>query len=124
MRVLLVEDSPALQDALKATLKAIPGLEFVMVAATAQQATRWLDDHPDGWDLALVDLFLAEGHGFQVLRHCRKVRPHQRAVVLSNYTRVPVARYASDAGADAFFDKSLDMEALVDYITNVPAKTA
>ena len=41
---------------------------------------------------------------------------HQKAVVLSNYTRDPVRQYAREAGADAVFDKSFDMEALVQYV--------
>ena len=41
--------------------------------------------------------------------------PGQRAVVLSNYTRDPVREHARLAGADAVFDKSFELEALVAY---------
>ncbi len=63
----------------------------------------------------MVDLFLREGHGFDVLRRCRRRQPHQKAVVLSNYNRGPVADYARQAGADAFFDKSFDLEQFVQF---------
>jgi DNA-binding NarL/FixJ family response regulator len=116
MRVLLVEDSPVVCEQVKRTIHAIPGAQVVQVAATESQASAWLRAHPDGWDLVLVDLFLAQGHGFDVLRRCRDRQPHQRAVVLSNYTRDPVRQCARDAGADAVFDKSFDMDALVDYL--------
>jgi DNA-binding NarL/FixJ family response regulator len=119
MRVLLVEDNARIQDEVRRMIGAIPHAEVVAIAATQRQATEWLAAHPEGWDLALVDLFLAEGHGFEVLRRCRKVRPHQRAVVFSNYTREPVRERARDTGADAVFDKSFELDALFDYCTEL-----
>lgn len=121
MRVLLVEDHPLVCEQVKRTIQAIPGAAVVEVARTASQATEWLRAHPDGWDLAVVDLFLARGHGFEVLRHCRDRAAHQRAVVLSNYTRDPVRQYARDAGADAVFDKSFEFDALVEYLVRFAA---
>lgn len=115
MRVLLVEDNPRMQQELVRIVGAIPGAEVVAVAATQEQASEWLAAHPVGWDLAIVDLFLARGHGFAVLRSCRKLRRLQRAVVLSNYTRDPVRERAREAGADAVFDKSFELDALMDY---------
>jgi DNA-binding NarL/FixJ family response regulator len=116
MRVLLVEDNPQTCEQVRGLLEAIPGTQVVMVALTEAQATRWLREHPDGWDLAVVDLFLGKGHGFQVLRRCHGRKPRQKAVVLTNYTRDPVRQYAREAGADAVFDKSFEMEALVQYV--------
>jgi DNA-binding NarL/FixJ family response regulator len=115
MKVLLVEDSQAIQNQLRRILEAIPGTELVSVFTTGQQAGEWLDSHPCGWDLAVVDLFLREGHGFDVLRRCRRHKPHQKAVVLSNYSRDPVPDYARRAGADAFFDKSFDLDQFVQF---------
>lgn len=115
MRVLLIEDNERMRDEFRRMVTAIPDAEVVATAATAAQASQWLAANPEGWDLAVVDLFLGQGHGFQVLRSCRKVRRHQRAVVLSNYTRDPVRDHARQAGADAVFDKSFEMEALVEY---------
>ena len=115
MRVLLVEDNTALREEVSRTIQAITGAEVVKTASTGQAARDWLLDHPDGWDLALVDLFLEQGNGFEVLRSCRRLHPHQKVAVMTNYAREPVRSYVREAGADAFFDKSFDMEALVDY---------
>lgn len=121
MKVLLIEDQPQIQRELSRTLRAIAGVQLVHVAATEQQATDWLKDHPQDWDLAVVDLFLGQGHGFRVLRSCERVLPWQRVVVLSNYVREPVREFARLAGADAFFDKSLELEAFVQYcVQRVP----
>jgi DNA-binding NarL/FixJ family response regulator len=115
MRVLLVEDDKRLQLDLAQAIAAMADGEIVKITDTSGSAIKWLDENPYGWDLAIVDMFLAEGHGFDVLRQCRKSLPHQRAVMLSNYGHPPVADYAKQAGADRFFDKSFDLEALVEY---------
>ena len=115
MRIFLVEDNPVAQAHVTEVLGDIAGLQFVHVARTAEDARRWLSEHEDGWDVAVIDLFLASGHGFEVLRHCRTRQPGQRAVVLSNYTRDPVREHAHNAGADAVFDKSFELEKLVTW---------
>lgn len=115
MKVLLVEDSKEIETQLRSVFDAIPEAQVIEVFATERQASEWLLRHPDGWDLAVIDLFLREGHGFNVLRQCRRRRPHQKAVVLSNNSREPAAEYAQLAGADAFFDKSLELERFVPF---------
>lgn len=115
MRVLLVEDNVRMHEELRRLMAAIPNAKLVAVATSQAQASDWLAAHPQGWDLAIVDLFLAQGHGFEVLRRCRKLSPQQRAVVLTNYTRDPVREHARQAGADALFDKSFELDALVAY---------
>lgn len=124
MRVILVEDDQAMQHELARTVHAIGGGEVVLTADSAQSAIAWLGEHPQGWDLAIVDMFLKEGHGFDVLRHCRKTLPHQRAVMLSNYGRDAVAGYAEAAGADRFFDKSYDLDQLVSYCARFGSELA
>jgi DNA-binding NarL/FixJ family response regulator len=119
MKVLLIEDNPYVREQVKLALRAIPGTEFVLETDAEQQASRWMKEHPDDWDLAVVDLFLKQGHGFDVLRRCRERRSHQRAVVLSSYMREPVRQCARQAGADAVFDKGSEMGALVDYVVSL-----
>jgi DNA-binding NarL/FixJ family response regulator len=116
MRVVLVEDDQRMQAELLRLLGALPGCSVVKVCDAAAPAIQWLQQEPAGWDLAIVDIFLKQGHGFEVLRQCEASKaPHQKAVMLSNYSRAPVASYAKAAGADRFFDKSLELDELVSY---------
>jgi DNA-binding NarL/FixJ family response regulator len=124
MRILLVEDQPQVQQQLRAAFADIDGAEVVHVAATADDARAWLASHPDAWELAVIDLFLTAGHGFQVLRDCRGRAEHQRAIVLSNYTRDPVREHARLAGADAVFDKSFEMERLLAWCARLRDESA
>lgn len=125
-RVLLVEDDPEARALLEQLMRLLPGVEVVCSAARAQDAVAWLRAHPHGWDLALVDLFLGQGHGFDVLRHCVRRSVAQRVVLMSNYARDPVGARAMEAGADAFFDKSEGPAALLEFCLgpNRPAGVA
>jgi CheY-like chemotaxis protein len=107
LRALIVEDSQPIAERL-AELVSVPGrVEISAVAATENEAL----SHCDGefFDLAVVDLQLAQGTGFGVIRRLRSnAGPHTCIVVLTNHA-VPALRIASfEAGADHFLDKSKD----------------
>lgn len=114
LRVLLVEDNPHWRMQLRRWTGGA-GHAVVHEVATAQEATAWLAEHADGWDLALVDAFLASGNGYTVLKHCRDRHAHQRVVMLSNYARPEARQQALQLGADRFFDKDTELDACLDY---------
>lgn len=115
LKTYLVEDSDVIRTNLTETLQELAGVTVVGHADSAREATRWLLDHSDGWDLGVVDLFLREGSGLSVLRALRGRMPSQRLIVASNYATPEMRRRCQDAGADAVFDKSTEIEALVAY---------
>jgi DNA-binding NarL/FixJ family response regulator len=105
LRVVLVEDHAGFRDQLRHKLEALDGVQVVHMEDNAEAAVRWLGEHPGRWDLLVLDIFLAEGHGFSVLRACQGRQGHQRAVFLTSYTREPARSQALALGADAVFDK-------------------
>lgn len=112
-RVFIVEDSSTIRDNLIATLKELAQFEPVGTAETEHEGKRWLASHE--WDLVVTDLFLREGSGLNVLEACRRRKPEQKVVVLSNHSSANVRWRCKQLGADAVFDKSTELEALVDY---------
>lgn len=116
MNALVVEDSPRIAERL-VELVSIPGqVEVVATAETESQATEACNAYDI--DLAIVDLQLAEGTGFGVIRALRAAgrRRHACIVVLTNHA-VPALRVAAfEAGADYFLDKSKDFGALPQLI--------
>lgn len=112
-RAYIVEDSTTIRDNLVDTLKELADFEPVGNAETEHEARRWLA-HND-WDLAIVDLFLREGSGLNVLEASRQRRPGQKIVVLSNHATRDVRWRCGQLGADAVFDKSTEIDALVAY---------
>ena len=94
----------------EAALKAL-----AMKRNRVDEAVAWLKRHRDDWDLTIVDLFLERGNGLGVLDACRQRAPHQKVVVLSNYATAEMRDRSRLLGADAFFDKSAELDQLVAY---------
>jgi DNA-binding NarL/FixJ family response regulator len=114
-RAYIVEDSPVIRDNLIETLQELALVEPVGVAETEQEGKRWLAQNDCYWDLAIVDLFLREGSGLNILEACRDRRPGQKVIVLSNHATSDVRWRCAQLGADAVFDKSTEIDALVEY---------
>jgi DNA-binding NarL/FixJ family response regulator len=124
MRIVIVEDDAFISSELARTLPEEAGNVIVAAFDTAAAATAWLRENPAGWDLAIVDMFLKQGHGFDVLKHCRRLLPQQRAVMFSNYSRDPAERQAKAAGADRFFDKAQGFGELMKYCATLAHASA
>ncbi len=109
----LVEDNPVIRENLVGFLEDVADAKVVASATTERDAVTWLETHRDDWDLAIVDLFLLQGNGFGVIQACRERGAHQKVVVLSNYATVDMRERSRALGADAFFDKSAELELLL-----------
>lgn len=115
LRTFIVEDNVTIRENLIATLEELAGVQTVGVVETEDEGKRWLTEHSTQWELAIVDLFLRQGSGLGVLAACRTRRPGQKMVVLSNYATPDVRMRCAQLGVDAVFDKSNEIDALVDY---------
>jgi two-component system, OmpR family, response regulator len=114
-RAYIVEDSPTIRDNLIETLQELALVEPVGTAETEHEGKKWLSQNDAYWDLAIIDLFLKEGSGLNILDACRARRPSQKMIVLSNHATDDVRWRCAQLGADAVFDKSTEIDDLVDY---------
>ena len=108
MNALVVEDSPQIAERLVELVSVPNRVEVVATAATEDEALQACDRH--SISLAIVDLQLAQGTGFGVIRRLRAATGANPAciVVLTNHA-VPALKVAAfEAGADYFLDKSKD----------------
>jgi two-component system OmpR family response regulator len=119
LRALLVEDNRVIRENLIPTLEALSHARIEGVAETEADAIAWLDSHAE-WDVAVVDLFLREGSGLNVIAWCSGRKATQRVVIFSNYATEEVRRRALDLGADAVFDKSTEVDDLLDFLESLP----
>ncbi|MDO9357801.1 MAG: response regulator [Polaromonas sp.] len=115
LKTYIVEDNATIRDNLIATLEELVGIDAAGTAETENEAREWLKGNGPLWDLAIVDLFLKQGSGLGVLEACRNRQPHQKVVVLSNYATADIRKRCAQLGVDAVFDKSNEIDALVDY---------
>ena len=110
-----MEDNATIRENLIETLQELSDIEPVGYAETEEDGSRWLTQPNNAWDLAIVDLFLRQGSGLGVVAACQHRLPGQRVVVLSNYATNDVRQRCHELGVDAVFDKSNEIELLLDY---------
>jgi two-component system, OmpR family, response regulator len=115
LRTYIVEDNATIRENLIGALEELASIESLGWAETETQARDWLIQQDNRWELTIVDLFLQEGSGLGVLEACRGRTSDQRVVVLSNYATVDMRKRCLQLGADAVFDKSNEIDALVEY---------
>ena len=115
----LVEDSATIRENLISTLEEIAPVQVVGFAETEHEASAWLSAHDADWKLVIVDLFLKEGSGLGVLKGCQNRGADQKVVVLTNYATTDIRRRCAELGSDAVFDKSNELEELLDYCIRV-----
>jgi len=108
INALVVEDSPQIAERLVELVSVPNRVEVVATAASEDEALAACDRY--SVSLAIVDLQLAQGTGFGVIRRLRAATGANPAciVVLTNHA-VPALKVAAfEAGADYFLDKSKD----------------
>jgi DNA-binding NarL/FixJ family response regulator len=119
LKTYIVEDSQVIRENLIATLEELVPVEVVGTAEDENTAVQWLSRPGNQFDLVIVDIFLKAGSGLGVLRaagglaHNGQGRP--KMVVLSNFATQDMRRKCLELGADKVFDKSNDIDALIQY---------
>ena len=115
LRIFLVEDNEIIRENLVATLEELACAQVVGTAVDEWTALQWLLEPDNGCDLVIVDIFLKSGSGLGVLRGVAGAQPARRMVILSNYATADMRRKCLQLGADSVFDKSNDIDALLQY---------
>ena len=115
LKTYIVEDNVTIRENLIGTLEELTSIEAVGYAEAENEAREWLHTHGREWELAIVDLFLKQGSGLGVVQECLQREPHQKVVVLSNYATADMRERSRQLGADAFFDKSAEIDQLLAY---------
>ena len=115
LNVVIVEDNLTLCESLVATLEELAEVRVIATSGIEAGALAWLQEHPHDWQVLIVDLFLRSGSGLHLIEQLEPRRPDQKIVVFSNYVNATVRKRFAQLGADAVFDKSTELDALVDY---------
>lgn len=116
----IAEDNPALLELLTGILGGIDGISVVGSAASEGEAIALIRTiRPQ---LAIVDLELRTGTGLKVLSVIQSMSNEPgstRAVVFSNHAHPVVRSRCLALGAEAFFDKSFQMDELLEFVQGV-----
>jgi DNA-binding NarL/FixJ family response regulator len=113
--VFLVEDMQPLRALVSELLSTVGDFRVVGMAATEAEARLWLDENPQRWEFAIVDLVLEQGTGMGVIARCRAAAPDAKIVVFSDYATPGIRKHCLKLGADAVFQKGQDLAAFTAY---------
>ncbi len=111
----LVEDQPDIRTTVVEAMEIVAPVKFVGHADGEKEARTWLRANPGDWQLAIVDLNLAEGTGFGVLKQCQSRSPDQKVVVLTSHEEPDIASRCRQLSADRIFKKSSELAQLVEF---------
>ena len=117
LAVFVVEDNAEIQENLAGALEELTCVKVVGGTATEEGALDWVAARHH-WDMLIVDLFLKGGSGMRLVQRVQRSRPEQKIVVFSNYVNASVRKRCAQLGVDAVFDKSNEIDALVDYCSH------
>lgn len=109
MRVLIVEDEPALAGALREALEGIG--HAVDVASDGEMAEEMLDAYP--YDLALLDVSLPRRTGLEVCRRARDRGLNLPILMLTARDTLADKVAGLDAGADDYLIKPFELDELL-----------
>jgi DNA-binding NarL/FixJ family response regulator len=101
VRVLLVEDSATVREAVASEFRADPDFEIVGEAASLSEARSMLTTA----DVVILDLGLPDGSGADLIRELPDANPEARAIVLTSAFDPALHARALEYGAAAVLDK-------------------
>jgi DNA-binding NarL/FixJ family response regulator len=117
-KILIIEDHPIYAEALKAVIETSGVVDRVDHEQSLADAKDRLARAAD-YELALLDLWLPDTHGFEGLIELRKLFPKLPIVVVSAFADQAVVHKAIVCGAVGFIPKSQRKDALTASIRSV-----
>ena len=113
IRILLVEDHPIYRMGLRLSLN-YSSLSGVIVGETedVRSTKQFLEQHGDEVDLILLDYFLPDGDGVDVIHYAQTLSPKAKIVLLSGDSKNPEVVKQTQGLVDDFWDKNEDSEAM------------
>ena len=119
IRVLIVDDHPAVRAGLHGVLRAEPGIVPVGACETAEEALAQVGGRAA--DVVLAHYQLPGRNGLLLAWELKQLRPGPRVVIYSAFAEPQLHLAAAVTGADAVLDKTSPVEAIFATIRAVAA---
>jgi DNA-binding NarL/FixJ family response regulator len=103
IRVAVVDDHPPIREAIRRAAEESMDVRIVAETGSVGEASRLIEEHEP--DVAVVDLSLRDGHGFELLKSVRAQHLDTRLVVYSLHDETVYAERALRAGASGYLMK-------------------
>ena len=115
--VFLVEDHPAILEAVTGRVNEAPDVEVCGTTGSTMEAFRRIEKHRP--DVVVVDISLEDGHGLDLIQNVQAQHPEIQIIVFSMYDESIYAERALQAGATGYLMKDEPLEELMGGIRAV-----
>lgn len=119
IRLVLVEDDPAIRQRLSQAILATPSLALAGQFGTGAEAVAWMRQHPA--DVMLVDLGLPDCDGVDVITACHRLQPDCQLMVVTMFADERHMLQAFEAGASGYLLKDGSDRELVEHVQHLHA---
>ena len=117
IKLLIADDSSLLRGYLMDTTRRFQEIRIVGQAEDVPQAVESVAKFKP--DVVILDIQMPGGSGIDVLETIKKNKPSPIVIMFTNYPYPQYRKKCLAAGADFFFDKSLEFDALTDTLKNL-----
>lgn len=117
IRVLVVDDHPAVLTGLLVALRCEPGIVPVAGVSSAEEAMA--EARRSDIEVALLDYHLPDEDGLSLCRRLKALDDPPRVLVYSAFAGTGLTLSARVAGADGLLDKGVETDTLLDAIRGV-----
>jgi DNA-binding NarL/FixJ family response regulator len=114
IRLLVVDDHELVRIGLRQVFAGRVDMEIAREASSGEAAIELINREP--FDVALVDLALADVSGMDVLKKARKIQPDMAVLIVSGYPEEQYAVSLLRAGASGFVSKDAPPDNLVSAV--------
>lgn len=108
--LIIADDSSLMRDRLTFLLSEIPGIEIVAKSMNVEDTVKKVEQYVP--DVLILDWQLIGGSGIDVLNKIKNKPTSPIVMIFTNYPQEQYRRAAMAAGADYFFYKATEFEAL------------
>lgn len=119
IRVLVVDDHPAVREGLRTMMELEPDLEVVAEAANGQEALQRVEEAQP--NLVIMDVFMPRLGGIEATQAIKDRWPDIRVLIFTFLDTPALAQRALAAGADGYLLKDTPPELVVNAIRTVAA---
>ncbi|MFC2084214.1 response regulator transcription factor [Bacteroidota bacterium] len=111
MKILIVDDSPILQDRLSTMIREETNFQIIGHALNIVLGKELVDTlNPD---VVISDIRVPGGGGFELLKYIKDNHKKVRTIMITNYPYPQYKEKAEEMGAEHFLSKSDDIEQLI-----------